>query len=78
MSTLTLKFHGIQEMIINTMVENGIAETKSEAVRMAVLKFGFDLGVLSSENVLHGLQRVMSGDELSEEDIVRGISEARS
>ncbi len=77
MSTLTLKLHGIQEMIINTMVENGIAETKSEAVRMAVLKFGLDLGVLRSENALHGLQRIFSKDGLSEEDIVQGISEVR-
>jgi len=78
MSTLTLKFHGIQERIIESMVSSGIAETKSEAVRMAVLKFGLDLGLLDSRKVLESLQISLSRDRLSEEEILRGIDEARS
>ena len=77
MSTLTLKFHGIQEWIINSMVENGIAETKSEAVRMAVLKFGLDLGLLDSRKVLDSIRENLAKDELSEKEILKGISEAR-
>ncbi len=77
MSTLTLKFHGIQEWIINSMVENGIAETKSEAVRMAVLKFGLDLGMLDSKKVLDSIRENLAKDERSEKEILKGISEAR-
>jgi len=78
MSTLSLKFHGIQERIINTMVESGIAETKSEAVRMAVLKFGFDTGILDSRVVLSAVRGSLSGDELSEKEILKGIAKSKA
>ena len=60
------------------MVMNGIAETKSEAVRMAVLKFGMDLGLLESRMILDSLRRRLQSDEITEDEIASGISEARS
>ena len=78
MPTLSLKFHGIQEQIINAMVESGMAETKSEAVRIAVLKFGFDSGIIDSRRVLEAVRTSLSRDNLSEEEILKGISEART
>ncbi len=77
MSTLTLKFHGLQDRIINTMVETGIAQTKSEAVRMAVLKFGFDAGLLDGARVLSALRESFALEPLTEEEIMEGIAEAR-
>ncbi len=78
MSTLSLKFHGIQDQIINAMVESGMAETKSEAVRMAVLKFGFDTGILDSRKVLAAVRGSLAKEELDEREILKGISEARA
>ena len=46
MSSVTVKFRGIPEEILDKMVECGIAETKSEAIRVAILNFGIEMGWL--------------------------------
>jgi|TARA_Y100000031_G_C7900522_1_gene239341 predicted translin family RNA/ssDNA-binding protein len=57
MTSVTIRFHGVQEQILERILESGIAETKSEAIRMAVLKFGMDMGLLSDRAVFRAIQR---------------------
>ena len=56
MTSVTIRFHGVQEQILERILESGIAETKSEAIRMAVLKFGMDMGLMSDLSVFHAIQ----------------------
>ena len=56
MTSVTIRFHGVQEQILERILESGIAETKSEAIRMAVLKFGMDMGLISDLTVFHTIQ----------------------
>ena len=45
-STLTLKFKGIEADLLNEMVDSGLFNTKSEAIRAAFVKYSMDLGLL--------------------------------
>lgn len=52
MTSVTLHFTGVQERIINSMIEGGIAESTNEAVRMALLNFAMNTNLLSKEKFL--------------------------
>ena len=77
MSTLTIKFHGIQDDILQTLIDSGIAETKSEAIRMALLKFGLDLGIFESKEILATIRREMQKEPLSLDQVAKGIKKAK-
>lgn len=50
-STLTLKIKGIEAEILNKMVSLGLFNTKSEAIRSALIKYAIDLGLLERKNI---------------------------
>lgn len=50
-STLTLTFKGIEAEILNKMVSLGLFNTKSEAIRSALIKYAIDLGLLERKNI---------------------------
>jgi hypothetical protein len=45
LSSVTVKFRRIPEEILDKMVKYGIAETKNEAIRVAILNFGIEMGL---------------------------------
>jgi Arc/MetJ-type ribon-helix-helix transcriptional regulator len=45
-TTLTLKFRGVEAALLDEMISTGLFNTKSEAIRSAIVKFGLDLGLL--------------------------------
>ena len=46
MTSLTMEFRRVQEEIIEKAIKKGYVRTKSEAVRMAVLDFGKNMGLI--------------------------------
>ena len=77
MSTLTIKFHGVQDEILKALTESGIAESKSEAIRMALLKFGLDLGILDSKEMLAVMRREINKEPLSPDEVNKRIRKAK-
>jgi len=69
MTTVTLKFEGAYEEIINAMLKLKIAKTKSEAVRMSLLTFGLNTGMIKNKIVLKSIRADLGKDALSAKDI---------
>jgi len=78
MTTLTIKFHGYQEDILQRIMSAGIAETKSEAIRMALLKLAVDIGIIDEIKLLKGMQRKLAKDRLSPDEILKEISSVKN
>ena len=49
--SLTIKFRGAEAELLNHLVRSGLFETKSDAVRAAIVKYGADLGLLQAKDV---------------------------
>ncbi|PIV69896.1 MAG: hypothetical protein COS08_03070 [Euryarchaeota archaeon CG01_land_8_20_14_3_00_38_12] len=78
MTTLTIKFHGYQEDILQRIMSAGIAETKSEAIRMALLKLAVDIGIIDEIKLLKGMQKKLAKDRLSPDEILKEISSVKN
>ena len=50
-STLTLKFKGVEANILDTMVKSGLFNTKSEAIRAALVKYSMDIGIFDRKTI---------------------------
>lgn len=50
-TTLTLKFRGLEAELLEDMVRLGLFNSKSEAIRAAVVKYAVDSGLLSREDL---------------------------
>jgi len=50
-TTLTLKFRGLEAELLEEMVRLGLFNSKSEAIRAAVMKYAIDSGLLSREEL---------------------------
>ena len=50
-TTLTLKFRGVEARLLEEMISTGLFNTKSEAIRSALVKFGMDLGLLERKRL---------------------------
>ena len=46
MSTLTVEFSGVLDEILKSLVKEGYAKTKAEALRTALLHYGEELGLV--------------------------------
>lgn len=55
-TTLTLKFKGIEASLLKQMVELGIFNTKSEAIRAALVKYAIDLNLLDKKTIWREIQ----------------------
>lgn len=67
-TTLTLKFRGLEAELLEEMVRLGFFNSKSEAIRAAIMKYAVDSGLLGREDLWkrvakHGRRKV-SPDEL--------------
>jgi len=50
-TTLTLKFRGLEAELLKEMVRLGLFNSKSEAIRAAVMKYAVDSGLLDREDL---------------------------
>ena len=50
-TTLTLKFRGLEAELLDEMVRLGLFNSKSEAIRAAIMKYAVDSGLLSREDL---------------------------
>ena len=50
-STLTLKFRGAEVDLLNRVVETGLFNSKSEAIRSALVKYAIDLNILDAKSI---------------------------
>jgi len=50
-TTLTLKFRGLEAELLDEMVRLGLFNSKSEAIRAAIVKYATDSGLLSREDL---------------------------
>ncbi|MBU4190544.1 MAG: hypothetical protein KJ886_06125, partial [Candidatus Thermoplasmatota archaeon] len=56
-TTLTLKFRDVEARLLDEMIKSGLFNTKSEAVRSALVKYGLDLGLLRRGKVWGKIER---------------------
>ncbi len=70
-STLTLKFRGLEAKVLEEFVRLGLFNTKSEAVRAAIVKYAIDSGLLAREELWEGVRsykrRKVSAKSLAKE-----------
>ena len=50
-TTLTLKFRGVEAELLEEMVRLGLFNSKSEAIRAALVKYAVDSGLLGREDL---------------------------
>jgi len=50
-TTLSLKFRGLEAELLEEMVKLGLFNSKSEAIRAAIMKYAVDSGLLSREDL---------------------------
>ena len=77
MTTLTLRLRGLQAEIVESMVEAGLAETRSEAVRIALLQFGRSSGLIDEAALFKALQRAAAEKPLGDREILEGIRRSK-
>ncbi len=77
MSAITIKFHGLQEEILTRIMDAGVAETKSEAIRMALLKFAVDLNLIDQKMMLRAIQKDLSRDKRTPQKIIKEMERAK-
>ncbi len=56
-TTLTLRFRGTEANLLHEMVDSGLFNTKSEAVRAAIVNYSMALGLLKRRNLWEGIRR---------------------
>ena len=50
-TALTLKFKGVEADILNRMIDTGLFNTKSEAIRSALVHYSLELGLLGPDKL---------------------------
>ncbi len=78
MTTLTIRFKGLQEQILDRLVESGVAETKSEAIRMALLNFATEMHLLKDKVIVEYLRKELSKSQRSPEEILAAVERAKN
>jgi Arc/MetJ-type ribon-helix-helix transcriptional regulator len=67
-TTLTLKFRGLEAELLEEMVRLGLFNSKSEAIRAAIMKYAVDSGLLNRADLWNRVKaykrRGVSPDEL--------------
>src|SRR3989304_9623073 len=77
LTTVTVDFKGMQEMILKEMVNLGIVKTKSEALRLALMNFALTSGLLSREKILEEIHDRAKSISISENEVQRLIDSAK-
>lgn len=56
-TTLTVKFKGIENDILDGMVESGLFATKTEALRSALVKYAVDTGMFERKKLWEKIKK---------------------
>lgn len=56
-TTLTLKFRGMEADILKSMVESGMFNSKSEAIRSAIVHYAMEVGLFESKKIWAEVQK---------------------
>lgn len=56
-TTLTLKFRGIEADVLDKMINSGLFNTKSEAIRSALVHYSLELGLIGKEKLWTQIQK---------------------
>ncbi len=67
----------IEEEILNEMRKRGIAETKDEAIAIALLNFALNTDLLSRDAVLRKIREKAKGIKIKEAELERLIRNAK-
>jgi hypothetical protein len=59
------------------MVEYGIAETKNEAIRVAILNFGIERGLLSEQTLIKSFRVQLAEGKISQEKVADKIERVK-
>ncbi len=70
---LTIRFSGLQEQILQRMVESGVAQTKSEAIRMSLFNLAGELGLLDDKAIVEFLRKEISKTPRSAQEILSQV-----
>ena len=62
---------------MKAITDSGIAESKSEAIRMALLKFGLDLGIFESKEILAAIRNELHKIPATPDQVAKGIKKAK-
>ena len=71
-TTLTLKFKGIEGEILEQMVESGLFNTKSEAVRSSLVKYAIDTDMFKRKRLWEKIKK-MPRRKVSPKQLARDI-----
>lgn len=75
-TTLTLKFKGVEAHLLKQMVDLGLFNSKSEAIRSALIKYAIDLNLLDKKTIWNEIQAhkkrtVSAGQILADLETIR-------
>ncbi|MEK6954654.1 MAG: hypothetical protein AABX01_06595 [Candidatus Micrarchaeota archaeon] len=75
----TVRLRGNSAQLLKEMIDLGYCESKTEAVRTALLRYGMELGLVNGTKMLEDVQEAIkkSGKKYSEEEVGRHIEAAR-
>ncbi|HLC36116.1 MAG TPA: hypothetical protein VJK05_00735 [archaeon] len=77
MSTLTVQFKGVQKEILEKITSSGIAETKSEAIRMALLKLAIDFDLYEPKMLVKAIRKDLGKDKKKINEILMEVKRAK-
>ncbi len=70
-TTLTLEFKGIEANILDQMIKSGLFNTKSEAIRSALVHYSLELGLIGRERLWKEInkfpKRMVSAKQLAKD-----------
>lgn len=78
MAAVTIRFHGLQEKILEAITHSGLAESKTEAIRLALFKLAVDYGLVSEGTLLKALQEEAARKPIAVEELLREIEHAKT
>jgi len=71
-TNLTLKFRGLEAELLEEMVRLGLFNSKSEAIRAAIVKYAVDSGLLSREDLWNRV-KVHKRREVTPEELEKDL-----
>lgn len=77
-TTLTLKFRGVEAKLLDTMVKSGLFNSKSEAIRAALVNYSLQSGFLDKKEIWREIEehtRRKVSDSVLGEDIAKAKNE---
>ena len=81
-TTLTLKFKGMESELLNKIVDSGLFNSKSEAIRAAFVKYCADVGLLNENefwiNIVKRVREDLQKDKKNPVDTLARIKRIKN